>query len=443
MELQPQNTAPEVWLLVEGKDVEAFFKALCRHHLSSSEQPKIMDFKGVNELKKFLLGLRGHSDFQAVKRIGIIRDAEKMGEDSAFRSIRASLEHAKLAVPEKLEQPSCDGQPSVSVLILPGQGESGMLETLLCKTFKNTPEHDCIDAFFSCVEEKRPNLKISRPDKARARVFLATKEKPYSSVGVAAKEGYWNLDHEALEPARRFLKSVRLQNQPIVKEPSRKPKPVPLTKETLLVVEGKDQLKFFEVLRDYLSSSEKLELSEKLEIRHFKYVDEFDSFLTALCGSRGFKDVKSIGIIRDAGTGKNAAVEAFQSVKASLEKAKLAVPEKPEQFFSCDGQPSIGVLILPGQGKPGMLETLLCETFADGPEQRCIDAFFRCVKENCPDSNISSLDKARARVFLATKQYPHPSVGIAAKKKYWNLDHEVLKPVCRFLQSIAGTATAQ
>ena len=43
-----------------------------------------------------------------------------------------------------------------------------------------------------------------------------------------------------------------------------------------------------------------------------------------------------------------------------------------------------------------MLETLLCEAFSDTPECHCIDAFFRCIEEKSPDSNIRKLDKARA-----------------------------------------------
>lgn len=38
--------------------------------------------------------------------------------------------------------------------------------------------------------------------------FSGNQTDPYPSVGVAAREGYWNLDHEALEPARTFLQAV-------------------------------------------------------------------------------------------------------------------------------------------------------------------------------------------------------------------------------------------
>ena len=209
------------------------------------------------------------------------------------------------------------------------------------------------------------------------------------------------------------------------------PQPQPITKEALLLVEGKDPRNFFDALSEHLS------LSQQLEIINFGGVGELRSFLIGLRGQSGFRNVKRIGIIRDA---EKDATGAFQSVQASLKRAGLATPKEPEQL-SCDGgQRAVGILILPGQGKPGMLETLLCKTFTDAPECPCIDAFFRCVQEQCPAANIRKPDKARARAFLATKPDSYPSVGIAAKKGYWPLDHEVLEPVRTFLKSVAAAA---
>ncbi len=207
MELQPRSITKEALLLVEGKDPLHFFGALC-NHLSLSQQLEIINFGGVGELRSFLIGLRGQSGFRNVKRIGIIRDAEGNAA-GAFQSVQASLQHVQLTVPKEPEQLSCDGgQLAVGVLILPGQGEPGMLETLLCKTFTDRPECRCIDAFFRCVQEQCPAANIRKPDKARARAFLATKPDSYPSVGIGARKGYWPLDHEVLEPVRTFLKSV-------------------------------------------------------------------------------------------------------------------------------------------------------------------------------------------------------------------------------------------
>ena len=203
---KPEPIDSEVLLLVEGKDSHNFFDALCKH-LKLSDQLQIMNFGGVRELKEFLIGLRSASGFGDVKIMGIVRDAEQSSA-SAFQSVQESLKHAKLPVPVNPEQFSYDGQPAVGIMILPGQGQPGMLETLLCKTFADTPERHCIDAFFKCVQEQCPDSRVSNPEKARARVFLATKKKPHPSVGVAARIGYWHLGQEVLEPTRKFLQSL-------------------------------------------------------------------------------------------------------------------------------------------------------------------------------------------------------------------------------------------
>ncbi len=81
-----------------------------------------------------------------------------------------------------------------------------------------------------------------------------------------------------------------------------------------------------------------------------------------------------------------------------------------------------------------MLETLLCESFANDPVEECIDDFFECVKnKNLP---IENPHKARAHAYLTTKPDPHSSVGVGAKKSYWDLDHSAFGNIRNFLQKI-------
>ena len=194
------------------------------------------------------------------------------------------------------------------------------------------------------------------------------------------------------------------------------PKPEPITKEALLLVEGNGSRNFFAAMCDHFS------LSHQLQIINFGGIKQLKGTLLGLRGASGFADVKSIGIIRDAETSSTGA---FQSVKANLRNAGLVAPEKPEQL-SWDGQPAVGVLILPGQDKPGMLETLLCRTFADAPEDCCIDAFFQCVEKSRQGRAAKRPDKARAQAFIATQPDPHVSVGVGARKKNtgtWTIGH--------------------
>ena len=202
------------------------------------------------------------------------------------------------------------------------------------------------------------------------------------------------------------------------------PKPTGIKSEIQLLVEGNDQRNFFEAFIDHLSL-------ENIQIQNFGGVSELRNFLEGLVSATGFRQiVQSLGIIRDAET---SAGSAFQSVQSSLRNAELPVPDSPAKRTGIS--PAVTVMILPGDNRSGMLETLLCESFADTSVDPCIDDFFACV-ENLSDVSIKNPDKARAHAYLITKPDPHFSVGVAAKKDYWNLDHRVFGNVRDFLQRI-------
>jgi hypothetical protein len=91
---------------------------------------------------------------------------------------------------------------------------------------------------------------------------------------------------------------------------------------------------------------------------------------------------------------------------------------------------------LPDNSRPGMLETLLCETFAGTPRDTCIEAFFDCISAIDVEA-VKRLDKARAWAYLTTKPDPHHSVGFATTKGYWrDLDQPVFSGVRDFLNSL-------
>ena len=194
-----------------------------------------------------------------------------------------------------------------------------------------------------------------------------------------------------------------------------------------LLVEGNDQRNFFEAFISHLSIT-------NVQIQNFGGVSQLRDFLEGLVSATGFREtVQSLGIVRDAET---SAVGAFQSVQSSLSTAALPVPDSPAERTGTS--PAVTVLILPGDNRQGMLETLLCESFADDPVEDCINDFFKCV-ESLPDVSIERSDKARAHAYLTTKPNPHFSVGVAAKNDYWDLDHSVFITVRNFLQTIVAT----
>lgn len=182
--------------------------------------------------------------------------------------------------------------------------------------------------------------------------------------------------------------------------------PNEIQKEVQLLVEGNDERNFFEAFTEHLHLP-------GVQIQVFDGKDQLRGFLETLAVATGFRKVRSIGIVRDA---DESADSAFQSVQTALHNANKAirgsgaefpVPDHPERLAS--GRPSLSVMLLPGNGDDGMLETLLCRTFADGGVDRCIDGFFKCVRES--DRLIPRPAKARARAYLFTTPDPHVSVG--------------------------------
>lgn len=205
--------------------------------------------------------------------------------------------------------------------------------------------------------------------------------------------------------------------------------------EILLLVEGKDACEFFCALRKHLDLAD-------VGVMNFGGVNELRTYLAGLVLVPGFQNVRRLGIVRDAETSDDPADtvrRAFQSMQSALENARLPVPDRPAQFTGGEAErPAVAVLTLPGGNREGMLETLLCETFAGSAVDRCIGGFLQCVEETSgpPDRP----DKARAHAYLATKPHPHVSVGVAAQKGYWNLDHAALDGVRGFLTSLQGGA---
>ena len=200
--------------------------------------------------------------------------------------------------------------------------------------------------------------------------------------------------------------------------------PTRIEKPVQLLVEGKAQQNFFGALTRHL------DLQDALQIHDFGGVNDLGDFLEAFVDAPGFDTVVSMGIVRDA---EESVAAARQSVEGSLQNAGLPLPG--DDGRRGDGGPAVHVLILPDGEEPGMLETLLCQSVADEPVNRCIDDFFGCVI-SLPGIDIRRPDKARAQVYLATRPSPQVSVGVAAQKGYWSLDHGAFAEVRAFLAAL-------
>ncbi len=187
----------------------------------------------------------------------------------------------------------------------------------------------------------------------------------------------------------------------------------------IMAVEGKDEKIFFTCLLNYMRQ-------EDFEVLEVGGIVKFKDKLPALVRRSGFAKVKKLAIVRDA---EDNSESAFESIKNILIKEKIIPPEKPGQFTS--GNPKVGIFIMPGDAKQGMLEDLCIRTVKDNPAIKCADAFIECARKlDNPPSNIA---KAKAQAFLAAMPDIVYSVGLGAQKHYWDFNSDELKNLKNFL----------
>ncbi len=171
-----------------------------------------------------------------------------------------------------------------------------------------------------------------------------------------------------------------------------------ITQRKLLVVEGNDERLFFQALLEsaHLADIQVMPIGGKTKLR---------ASLATLVKTPGFDEVLSLGVTRDA---DNDAGAAFQSVCDALRAVNLVPPSI--QLSPGTGKPKVGVMILPGQGQPGMLEDLCIRSIESGPSMACVNEYFGCLEQKGlpPPRNMS---KAKVQAFLASTEEPGKRLG--------------------------------
>jgi len=192
-------------LVAEGKDEELFFEALIKN--IGLQGVQVLGRGGKTQISAFLPGLRDVPGFDNVERLGIIRDADNDAK-AAFQSVRDALKAAGLPVPKDCLQTAGGGSdPRVTILILPGNSASGMLEDVCLKAVEDDPAMVCVEQYFDCLQEK--DVTPPKPlSKARIHAFLSSRPKPDLRLGEAAQRDLLPWDSPAFHQIKGFLKQV-------------------------------------------------------------------------------------------------------------------------------------------------------------------------------------------------------------------------------------------
>ncbi len=120
-------------LIVEGKNDELFFKALCEKIGINNIQ--IISLSGKDNLESKLKAIKNTSGFPTVKAIGIIMDAND-NPTSTFQKIQNALRQIGLPAPQNPFQFNNKGKIKVGIAIIPDENTAGELEDLCIKLLR-------------------------------------------------------------------------------------------------------------------------------------------------------------------------------------------------------------------------------------------------------------------------------------------------------------------
>jgi hypothetical protein len=190
-------------LVVEGKDEQLFFEALCRDLEIVDLQ--ILPVGGKSKIKDSILLLKVSPGFNTVVSLSIIRDADDSASD-AFRSVTYALKDADLPAPEYPDS-FVGGPPRVGIHILPGQDQEGALEDLCIRSIEDMPSYQCVTLFFKCITD-RGLQPPQEPSKAKIQTYLASLPELRNALGLAAQAGYFTLNAAPYEKLRQFLREA-------------------------------------------------------------------------------------------------------------------------------------------------------------------------------------------------------------------------------------------
>lgn len=186
--------------LVEGKDEVRFYSAIVER--SGFGGIEIRSFEGINNLKGTLEALRGIEGFDRVAALGIVRDAEGDGQ-AALQSVKGALGATGFAVPAAALQRK-EGNPAVVFLINPHGKPAGRFEDVCAESVMDTGAMGCVEAYIHCLKALGAGIP-TREWKTRVHAFIAAQEHPEVSLGVAARYGYFPLDHGVFATIRQLF----------------------------------------------------------------------------------------------------------------------------------------------------------------------------------------------------------------------------------------------
>ena len=198
---------------------------------------------------------------------------------------------------------------------------------------------------------------------------------------------------------------------------------VPVSRRKQLLVEGRDDDRFFRSLLRHLAIDD-------IQVRSYQGKDRIGSFLSILADELTADPVDAIGIVMDADDSMPAT---FQSIQDNLRNVGLPVPTEP-LHLTID-IPNVSAFIMPNNSGRGELEDLCLEAISDDSAMACVEDFILCVN-NGVATPPRKLSKAKMHAFLASRERAYLRFGEFSESSEFPWNHPAFTDLAQFLKNL-------
>ena len=196
-----------------------------------------------------------------------------------------------------------------------------------------------------------------------------------------------------------------------------------IVKSHVLVVEGMEDCKFFDqLIRFHFGDGHDIQLIQA------EGIGNYSAQLQYIVNRSHPGDPRGIGIVRDA---DEDAGRAFESVRDLVRRSGLDPPDSHNHYS--EGEPSVGIFIMPDGRSPGSIETLCRHSVSGENGFGCVETFIQCMRENDALESRSE-DKTFVHAYLASRNRSEAAVGTGAQRGYWNFDSHEFDDLKDFLR---------
>lgn len=203
----------------------------------------------------------------------------------------------------------------------------------------------------------------------------------------------------------------------------------------LIAVEGQDEVHFFNELIKFIGTSD-------IEVWEVGGKTQFKSKFAGFINLRGFDELESIAFVCDAdNTNSRSAETSFSSLCRIIENVtteepsfsgNIVLPSGMGEFS--EGNPKIGIYVMPNNSDVGMLETLCLENVQNDPAMECVNEFIKCAL--LLEEKPKNIPKAKVQTFLASKEEIVNRLGLGAMKGYWKFESPAWNDLKTFISNL-------